>query len=412
MITLLLGGARSGKSQVAERLAAKLPGPVTYLATAGVAQDDPDHVGRVAAHRARRDPSWTTIEAGPDLVAVLAATSGTVLVDSLGTWLTATCLVGPEPFTLAPDTDGLRAALLGRAGDAVLVSEEVGLGVHPSSEHGPPVPGPARRGEPGGRRGGRRRPPGRGRPSADLGSSRTRRGRSVRSALAFLTVLGGAAPPDRRTFGWFPVVGALLGLTVGAAWWGADQLWTPAVAAAVIVAVDLALTGLLHVDGLADSADGLLPQLPRERRLAIMAEPSVGAYGVAVVGVVLLLRFSSLASMEPDALLLAAGWCAARTAMAVAARAVPYARGDDGLASALLGGEWRGVAAYGVAGSLVLGACAGGLHGTVAVVAGLAAGAAVIALAVRQLGGFTGDVLGAAGMVVETVTLLVAAATW
>lgn len=136
MITLLLGGARSGKSQVAERLAAKLPGPVTYLATAGVAQDDPDHVGRVAAHRARRDPSWTTIEAGPDLVAVLAATSGTVLVDSLGTWLTATCLVGPEPFTLAPDTDGLRAALLGRAGDAVLVSEEVGLGVHPSSDMG------------------------------------------------------------------------------------------------------------------------------------------------------------------------------------------------------------------------------------------------------------------------------------
>lgn len=136
MITLLLGGARSGKSAVAESLAARLPGPVTYLATAGVAPDDPDHVARVAAHQARRDPSWTTIEAGPDLVAVLAATSGTVLVDSLGTWVTATGLDGPDPLAVAPDVDGLRAALLGRTGDAVLVSEEVGLGVHPSSELG------------------------------------------------------------------------------------------------------------------------------------------------------------------------------------------------------------------------------------------------------------------------------------
>lgn len=233
----------------------------------------------------------------------------------------------------------------------------------------------------------------------------------MRSALAFLTVLGGAAPPDRRTFGWFPLVGALLGLTLGAAWWGADQLWTPAVAAAIVVAVDLALTGLLHLDGLADSADGLLPQLPRERRLAIMAEPSIGAYGVAVVGVVLLLRFASLASMAPDALLIAAGWCAARTTMAVAARAVPYARGEGGLASALLGGGWRGVALYGAAGSLAL-AAASGLQPVVAVAAGLAAGAGVIAFAVRRLGGFTGDVLGATGLVVETVTLLVAAATW
>jgi adenosylcobinamide-GDP ribazoletransferase len=234
----------------------------------------------------------------------------------------------------------------------------------------------------------------------------------VRSAVAFLTVLGGAAPPDRRTFDWFPLVGALLGLTVGALWWGAAQLWTPAVAAAVIVTVDLALTGLLHLDGLADSADGLLPQLPRQGRLAIMAEPSVGAYGVAVVVVVLLLRFATLTSLAPDPLLIAAGWCAARTAMAVAARAVPYARGDGGLAGALLGGDWRVVAAYGGMASLVLGASADGLLGALAVALGLAAGAGVVALAVRRLGGFTGDVLGATGMVVESVTLLVAAATW
>ena len=129
MITLVLGGARSGKSAAAERLAAGLPGPITYLATAAVAEDDPDHVLRVAAHRARRDPSWTTLETGADLVGALTTVEGSVLVDSLGTWVTAHA-------DLSPDLAGLCAALLERSGDAVVVSEEVGLGVHPSSELG------------------------------------------------------------------------------------------------------------------------------------------------------------------------------------------------------------------------------------------------------------------------------------
>lgn len=129
MITLVLGGARSGKSAVAERLAAERPRPVTYLATAGVDPTDPDHAARVAAHVARRDPSWATVEAAVDLAEVLRATSGTVLVDSLGTWLTA-------HRDLEVDAEGLCAALRARTGDAVIVSEEVGLGVHPSSELG------------------------------------------------------------------------------------------------------------------------------------------------------------------------------------------------------------------------------------------------------------------------------------
>ena len=83
----------------------------------------------------------------------------------------------------------------------------------------------------------------------------------MRRAVAFLTCLGGPAVPDARTLSWFPVVGAALGLVVGGAWWGAEQLWPPAVAAALVVALDLALTGLLHLDGLVDSADGLLPQV-------------------------------------------------------------------------------------------------------------------------------------------------------
>jgi adenosyl cobinamide kinase/adenosyl cobinamide phosphate guanylyltransferase len=130
VITLVLGGARSGKSAVAERLAARLPGPVTYVATAVVDAGDSDHLARVAAHRARRDPAWTTVEAaGPALATALRAAGGSVLVDSLGTWLTG-------HTDLAADVDGLCAALSARAGDTVVVSEEVGLGVHPSSELG------------------------------------------------------------------------------------------------------------------------------------------------------------------------------------------------------------------------------------------------------------------------------------
>ncbi len=129
MITLVLGGVRSGKSAVAERLVGRLPGPVIYVATAVVDPADAKHAARVRAHQARRDPAWATIEAGNDLADVLRATRGSVLVDSLGTWVTA-------HRDLAVDEGSLCDALTGRDGDAIVVSEEVGLGVHPSSELG------------------------------------------------------------------------------------------------------------------------------------------------------------------------------------------------------------------------------------------------------------------------------------
>jgi len=81
----------------------------------------------------------------------------------------------------------------------------------------------------------------------------------MRRAFSFLTVLGRGTAPDGATLRWFPVVGLVLGAAVGGVWWGADRVLPPLVAAGVVVLVDLALTGMLHVDGLADSADGLLP---------------------------------------------------------------------------------------------------------------------------------------------------------
>lgn len=234
----------------------------------------------------------------------------------------------------------------------------------------------------------------------------------MRSALAFLTPLGGAAPPNRHTAAWFPVVGAALGAVLGGVWWGAQEIWSPAVAAAVVVLADLALTGLIHMDGTADSADGLLPQVPRERRLAIMAEPAVGAYGVIVVAVVLLLRFATLASLDANVFLLAGIWCGSRSVMAVAVRAVPYARPEGGLASAFTDGDWRTLGLLSLIAAVSLGAFAGGRQPEAAVAVGMAAGAGVIWFARRRLGGFTGDVLGAAGVVTETVALLAAAASW
>ena len=236
----------------------------------------------------------------------------------------------------------------------------------------------------------------------------------MRRAIAFLTpipVRGGE--PDRNTFGWFPLVGALIGLALGSTWWLADRAFTPAVAAALVIVADLAITGLLHVDGLADSADGLLPHLEdRERRLAVMAAPDVGAYGVAVVVAVLLIRFAALASQPVSVLLLAGLWCGSRTVMAAGAGALPYVRAKSGLATSFEGRDWRPVALYGLIGSVSLGAFADGRRTEVAVGASIAAGALVLLAARRRIGGYTGDVLGAAGIVGESVGLLVAAAKW
>ena len=116
MITLVLGGARSGKSEVAERIAARLPAPITYLATL-VPGNDPDLAARIDAHRARRPAEWRTIEAGAELPALLRSA----------------CVASPGMIV---DTAAFCTTLAGRGADTVVVSEEVGLGVHPATEGG------------------------------------------------------------------------------------------------------------------------------------------------------------------------------------------------------------------------------------------------------------------------------------
>ena len=234
----------------------------------------------------------------------------------------------------------------------------------------------------------------------------------MRSAVAFLTSVGGSRRPGPRTFDWFSVVGAGIGASVGLIWWAADRAWSPFVAAAIAVVADLAITGLLHFDGLLDSADGLLPPMNRDRRLAVMASPEAGAFAVGAGAASLLLRWAALSAIRPTVLLPAALWCLSRTGMATAARYLPYARQEGGLASAFTGKPRWWTVGLGVALSVGLALAWRPLAGSVAIAGAIVAGAGVLWLAVRRIGGFTGDVLGAFGMVAETAGLLVAAAKW
>jgi adenosylcobinamide-GDP ribazoletransferase len=241
----------------------------------------------------------------------------------------------------------------------------------------------------------------------------------LRAAVAFLTPLGlgpsggAAAAPSPGTMAYFPAVGAALGCVVGWGWRLARRHWAPLPAAALAVAADAVLTGALHLDGLADAADGLLAHAPAQSRLEIMAEPRVGTFGTVALGLSLIARTSALASLAPSPVLLSAIYGASRAVMVVGSRALPYAR-DTGLATAFLPSSpgWDAPLVASLAGAsaaLALASVGRGRQGAVAVVTGWATGALVLGLARRRLGGFTGDVLGAAGTLCETAALVMAA---
>ncbi len=112
----------------AEQWAARLAPPVTYVATGWVS--DGDMGERIDRHRARRPRSWSTIEVGDgDLPTTLRSVTGTVLLDALGTWLAR-----HQDFEV--DATDLCAALTSRSGDTVVVTDEVGLSVHPETAVG------------------------------------------------------------------------------------------------------------------------------------------------------------------------------------------------------------------------------------------------------------------------------------
>jgi adenosylcobinamide kinase/adenosylcobinamide-phosphate guanylyltransferase len=133
-VTLVLGGARSGKSRYAERLVEQAAASGTYCATAEPGDDE--MVARIAAHRARRSNFWRTVEAPLTLAAVIAAETAPdrpLLIDCLTLWLSNLLLAGK---CIEAETARLAAALREAAGPIVLVANEVGLGLVPETPLG------------------------------------------------------------------------------------------------------------------------------------------------------------------------------------------------------------------------------------------------------------------------------------
>jgi adenosylcobinamide-GDP ribazoletransferase len=240
-----------------------------------------------------------------------------------------------------------------------------------------------------------------------------RRVGDLRAAIGFLTLVPGGGVPTPGARRWFPLVGAGVGAALGALWTVADQVWPPLLAAVVVVAADLAVTGMLHLDGVADTADGLLPHATPRRRLEVMADPRSGAFAIAAVATVLTARLAAFASLAPSPGLMVGLWAASRGVASAVPAVVDYARGH-GTAAAMHGGG-RGIlaiASLAAAGGTAIAAADRGLGGAVAVPAGVVAAVLVVAVVARRIGGYTGDVLGAAIVAAETTGLVVAAARW
>jgi adenosylcobinamide-GDP ribazoletransferase len=245
----------------------------------------------------------------------------------------------------------------------------------------------------------------------------------LRLAVTTLTVLrlpagrvdGGSARVAMMTA---PAVGLALGAAAGAAGYGARLLWhSDAVAAVVVVITLAAATGLLHLDGLADTADGIGAPAGRDR-LAIMKNPGIGAFGVAALALVLLTQVVALTRAFGIGVGSIAIVCAVTTSRVTlplgCLRGVPAARAN-GLGATVAGTVSVAAAAVVVVISTVLIGAFAVVHdngwGHVSrvvwsVAAGLVAGSLCHALAVRRLGGITGDVLGAGVELSTTVALL------
>lgn len=247
-----------------------------------------------------------------------------------------------------------------------------------------------------------------------------RRLAELKTAAIFLTrlPLSAAAPIERgdvaRALWSAPVIGGAVGALGAAVYVLLGLLHLPALpATALTVAATVGITGCLHEDGLADVADGFGGGMTRERKLEIMRDSRIGAYGVCALVLSFILRVSALASLRDPALVFAAliaAHAAARAGLPAFMRWVPPAR-DDGTSANAGVPPVASMAAAIVLGAVALGSCLGVTTGLIALVALAGLHGLMAWLCRRQIQGQTGDVLGALEQIGEIAVLLIAAAS-
>ena len=235
--------------------------------------------------------------------------------------------------------------------------------------------------------------------------------RNLRIAFGLLTTLpfrladDWSAGDSGRASIWYPFVGLVIGALTWLVWTGAMFVFPPFVAGVVTLVIWVVLTGGLHLDGLADCCDGFLASVSVERRLEIMKDPHLGAFGVIGLVLILSLKVTILASLVPTTsfgILLAGSlgrWCILMAGL------LPLAR-PSGMGADFAAGFQRPFIAWGAIIPLALGILLG-RRGMLSILVGVGAGALVLWLAKSRIGGVTGDVFGMIVEVVETFALLV-----
>jgi adenosylcobinamide-GDP ribazoletransferase len=241
----------------------------------------------------------------------------------------------------------------------------------------------------------------------------------LRMAASFVTILpvasskpAGDGAVARATWA-LPLAGLLVGLAGALIYKIASRIGlTPNLAALLALATTALITGALHEDGLADTADGLGGGRTRDRKLEIMRDSRIGTYGVCALILSFGLRWSALATIANPGLVTLA-LCAAHTAARAGVPAfmslVPPAR-PDGLSASAGAPSGRSVAVAFALGTLTLALALGPGKALVGLILLSLGGLLLARLAIRQIGGQTGDILGAFEQTGEILILLVAAA--